>query len=394
MSASMANLKVKGKAASALKTITLWCADFFLPMPHARQHENDEVAFIRLDGIGDFVLWLPFAPALRQHYGDRPVVLIANTSWASLARAFPYWDEVWAVDPGRMERDLRYRRQTLSAMRTRNFSSVVQPTFSRNARTGDPLVRASKAAQRLGFAGDSANTNAALKHLTDCWYTQLVPSRPGTMSEIHRNQEFLHGLGITTQPQCPQIPWPAPSVANASPYFIVFPGASWEGKRWPSSHFTALADRVALASGWRCVIAGGEADKSAAARIATTCAMPSTDLTGGTSLEDFMGLLAGARLVVANDTSAVHMAALVGTPCIAIVGGGHFGRFAPYPAVEHIATSPVTVHAAMTCFGCNWDCVHPRAPGQPARCVHDVSVDMVWKAVLALNLFADKKARH
>src|SRR5258708_4862161 len=63
-----------------------------------RRVMTDDILLVRLDALGDFVLWLPMARTLRQFYFGRKLILLANSQWADLARGLPYWDEVWPVD--------------------------------------------------------------------------------------------------------------------------------------------------------------------------------------------------------------------------------------------------------------------------------------------------------
>ena len=89
------------------------------------------------------------------------------------------------------------------------------------------------------------------------------------------------------------------------------------------------------------------------------------DLVGKTSLVELVELLRNALLVLSNETSAVHIGAAVGAPVICILGGGHFGRFLPYVVEkpEPSRPTPIVVVQPMSCFGCNWQCVHPRERG-------------------------------
>jgi len=42
---------------------------------------------------------------------------------------------------------------------------------------------------------------------------------------------------------------------------------------------------------------------------------------------------------------------------VAILGGGHFGRFLPYVVIpEKKKHLPAVVFHKMDCFGCEWDC--------------------------------------
>jgi ADP-heptose:LPS heptosyltransferase len=109
---------------------------------------------------------------------------------------------------------------------------------------------------------------------------------------------------------------------------------------------------------------------------------------GSTTLLGLATLLQRARLVVSNETSAVHLAAAVGTPSVCILGGGHFGRFLPY-AKSACHNIPHVVCHPMACYGCNWHCCYPRADGRAVACIDKITVDQAWEIVKPLLTMVD-----
>lgn len=109
-------------------------------------------------------------------------------------------------------------------------------------------------------------------------------------------------------------------------------------------------------------------------------AVPLRNLAGKTSLGQLAAILAHARLVLTNDTSAAHIGPEVGVPTVCILGGGHYGRFLPYDLLD-ARLAPRAVSHRMDCFGCNWRCIYGTEIGQPFPCVTKVSVEDVWDAV-------------
>lgn len=75
------------------------------------------------------------------------------------------------------------------------------------------------------------------------------------------------------------------------------------------------------------------------------------NLTGKTTLENALNLIANASLLIGNETGPVHIASLWSIPTIMFYGGGHFGRLLPEKAI--LASRP------MPCYYCNWNCSHP-----------------------------------
>ncbi len=60
------------------------------------------------------------------------------------------------------------------------------------------------------------------------------------------------------------------------------------------------------------------------------------DLTGKTPLKHLPAVISKARLLVTNDTMAVHIGAALGVPVVVISQMNHYGRFVPYPKEKGI----------------------------------------------------------
>jgi hypothetical protein len=78
-----------------------------------------------------------------------------------------------------------------------------------------------------------------------------------------------------------------------------------------------------------------------------------------------------------------------------LLGGGHFGRFVPYPDNVN-GTPPVAVFHQMACYGCNWQCTQPHEPGQPVPCIAAIPVAEVIAAteLILLERQADVIETH
>ena len=73
--------------------------------------QADRVLIVRLDNIGDFVVWLDAAEALVQsfHAQGKHVTLLANAVWKGWAEELGLFDEVLGIEEKRFRRDLRLR---------------------------------------------------------------------------------------------------------------------------------------------------------------------------------------------------------------------------------------------------------------------------------------------
>lgn len=346
-----------------------------------------KILFIRLDAIGDFILWLDAAKELKQLYPQSTyeITLLGNQIWTSVAEKVTFFDRVLSLDRRKFLNNPFYRLKVLKNIRQAGFNMVIQPTFSREFLFGDAIVRVSGAEKRIGSQGDFTNIMHWQKRISDRWYTKLIPASDKSLMEIERNAEFMQGLGLEKfQAGLPELSVVAslPKYFDLTDYYVLFPGAGAPCRRWPLSHFKKLAERIYHETSWIGVICGGHDEKEFGETLVHELNVPVQNLAGRTTLNELITIIARAHFVIGNETSGVHIAAAVSTHAVCILGGGHYGRFMPYQLeVKTVKPLPITVFHKMECFGCNWRCIYPIRRGEPAPCVANISVDMVWEKV-------------
>ncbi|MEO1701536.1 MAG: glycosyltransferase family 9 protein [Pseudomonadota bacterium] len=358
----------------------------------AAPDDERPLVIVRVDAIGDFVVWLGSAQALVAHYKPRRVVLIANQLVADLARATELFDEVISLNVKAFQRDWRYRYAMMRRIRSLGSVVAIQPTYSRSFWLGDGLIKASGAQERVGQVGDQNNIRYWQKRVSDQWYTRLVPNGEPARHEFERNAGFLKALGISSAAaswgRLGFVGERPGSLAGSRAYFVVVPGAGSDRRIWPLDRFAALSRKVSTQHDLRLVVCGSPNEKPLCEALAREADLDDTlVLAGQTSVPELIETIRGARLTVANDSSAVHIAAAVGAPSLCLLGGGHFARFLPYPEELQNLTAqntPSCVHADMPCFNCNWQCSQPHKPKGPFPCIEAITIDQATKTASQL----------
>ena len=233
-----------------------------------------------------------------------------------------------------------------------------------------------------------SNLNWLKKIISDCWYTELIPSSPGPLSELERNAEFFSGFFKKRYlPSYPELQVSGDyniRELKRKSYYVFSLGANKKYREWPYKYYAKIAQKIHKKTGWLGLICGAENEFHLGENIKKLCDAPLQNYAGQTTLSELTSLLAKSQILISNETGTVHIANAVGTPTVCILGGGHFGRFAPYPELSGQTNLLKVAYHKMPCYGCDWKCVYHIKEEDPAPCISNISVDAVWNEVKLL----------
>ncbi|MCS4034092.1 ADP-heptose:LPS heptosyltransferase [Salinibacter ruber] len=361
-----------------------------LARPPETDNGTENVLTLRLDAIGDFVLWLDAAEGLRSYYEDAEITLVGNALWTDLAERLPYFDHVIPVNPYRFRHHLGYRRQILQRVTETSYREAMHVSNRRTGRfaDADAILRAVHADRKVALQGDAAPDWQV--RWSNCWYTDVLSVDQEAM-ELQRNAECVRNLGAhdfqAGVPTLPEVHLPSVNGLSNSCY-VLFPGAGADYRRWPLDRFADIAGRIYRKTGWTGLVCGGPGEEHLGDALCRKADAELENWVGRTSIPELAAVIASVRMLLGNETSAVHIATAVRTPSVCILGGGHYGRFVPYDVERAFPDRPmprVVVHK-MPCFGCDWNCCFDVADSEPVPCVDRISTDAVWDCVeRALN---------
>jgi len=124
-------------------------------------------------------------------------------------------------------------------------------------------------------------------------------------------------------------------------------GGGWYTKRWGIRNFAALADRLAGEHGAEILVCWGPGEKDDALTVQNTMHHPAR-LIPPTSLQELAAILRRCSAMVTNDSGPMHIAAVMGTPVLAVFGPTN-PRFQGPVGEGHV----VVRNERLDCLGCN-----------------------------------------
>ena len=372
-----------------------------------RKQKSIEIPFsktilvIRLDAIGDSIIWLDQAKEYRIAFPSHRIVLFHNEVWTEIAEKLPWFDECIPFYRNRIG-NIKYYKELLSILNKYTYEKIFSPVFSRDFITVDWLIHNINALEKIGYTGDYQNNfiisinnlyyrhhknEQKLKKIVDSWYTYLVPNSQECVMELQRNAHFIRQtINPSFQSQLPVIPFdtPKPNHITQSDYTIIFLGASTIHRTWPINSFVNIADAIPNNT---ILLCGSSDDRQLASEFIAQYQGEKNviDISGKTTLIELINIIANADIVLSNETSASHIAVATRTPSICLLGGGHYGRFQPYQ-VDSLSDDdkkalPVVVACKdHSCFGCNWRCKYPLVNDRWC-CIAEINPDDVIGAL-------------
>jgi ADP-heptose:LPS heptosyltransferase len=321
------------------------------------------IVVLRANGIGDFVVAIPALDALRAAYPAARITYLGLPWHVDLLENRPGpWDAVDAVPPypnliAGDEVDDDRIDDFVRRHRAERYDLAVQ--IHGGGGSSNPFM------ERLG-----ARVTAGAR---DAGAPQLDRSVRYAYYQ-HEVLRFLEVVALVGAPPVtiePRLALTAADVRHAEtalpisaqPLVVLHPGASDPRRRWPVESFAEIARALADRGSRVAVVGHGPDDARAGVRIAELT--DAVNLVGALDMKAMVGVLARARLVVANDSGPRHLGAALGTPTVGVYWVGNVINAGPLLRAHH----RVAVSFRNTCPVCGID----QAALGSQRCPHDDS---------------------
>lgn len=332
---------------------------------------------VRTDRIGDVLLTLPMAGAVKRRAPGARVTFLVREYTKPLLFAHPDIDEVFAV---RDENELPVH---LSEIQSKNFSAVFCPSpsllIARTMKRALIPVRVGSAYR--GYAG--LFTHRIAEHRSD--------------AKRHETQYNIRMIDRAAEPTPESDPsrivvspaarekvaqWCVEHGINDDrPMIIVHPGSGGSARDLPPEHFAKVIALLSFEHHAQIVLTGIDRERSLIQTVKSMAGVGTAEAIG-LPLDVLAALVERAACVISNSTGVLHIAAAVGTFAV--------GMYPPIVACSPRRWGPWTAHAAIfeppveePCGDCaspsciNYDCMRMISPNE--------IVDAVSMSVFAVS---------
>jgi ADP-heptose:LPS heptosyltransferase len=331
-----------------------------------KQLDAPRVLICRLSAIGDCIETMPLLCALRDRFPRAFLAWVVERAAAPLLEHHPCLDQLIVASKGWLKspREVRQTRRKLKAL-------AIDVALDPQSLTKSAFVAwLSGARQRIGFQHPRGRELS--RWLNNC---RVLPTRPHL---VDAQLQLLEPLGID-QPRVrfvlPRNDAAESKVANllramhlGCPFAAINVGAGWESRLWPAARFGRMAKHLGESHHLPSLIVWAGERERVWAEEAVAVSGGHAVLAPPTSLPELCAILRRARMYLGSDTGPMHLAAAVGTPCVALFGTTRPSESGPYGG-QHV------------CVQHNYQSGSSRQRRKAANlAMRDITTDMVCEA--------------
>lgn len=256
--------------------------------------------------LGDVFLCVPLLKALRTRFPDASLAFLTRPGVKNFFLSMGIVDHCFEVKKS----DKADRKHIFEETRRFNPDLIVAP--HRSLRTALWAWRL-RPSMSIGFR--------------DPWtffaYKKRI-RRPVELHDAFRQLALIQGVGVDFHRLPSDVVKPRFTVTS-HPRFEIYrgavalaPGSQWATKRWTKEGFVHTA-KAMEAQGRRIIIVGTKEEHSLGEEISSHL-NDAVNFCGHTNIGELAQLLSVCRVLICNDSGAMHVAASVGTPVVAIFG--------------------------------------------------------------------------
>lgn len=287
---------------------------------------------IRLDNIGDVVMMGPALRALRVAFPSAEITLMASPAGSQVGPLLPWlnavipWRAVWQDISPQVVIDPEKEYRLVAMLKEGQYDAVfIFTSFSQSPHPPAYVCYLARIPLRVGQT----------KEFGGGLLTHWVKSLPDTAHQVERNLHLLRSVGLPDQGTHLELHVPpehqqradeilrTAGIAAGEPYIVLAPGASCPARRYADQRFAQASEQISAASKLPIMLLGSQREAGTFPALENLAARHSgvISLIGQTTVPEMGAIIQHSRLVIANNSGAMHFAAAFRRPMVILFSG-------------------------------------------------------------------------
>lgn len=312
--------------------------------------EPKNILVIRLDHIGDLISSTPVFKIIKEAYPNSKITALVNKRNIDIVKNNPFIDEIMTYNAPwfdrRSKRLIKFREYFRLAMVLKKQNYDLGLDLRGDIRH-ILLMRMAGVCYKVGYGitGGGFLLDKEINYRAEA-------------NEVDHNIDILKEIGIKINDarpdfftskkhdECAQGLLSDRGLKTGDFIISIHPGAGYPSKRWTSSKWAQLIDKLSSELDAKAVVVGAEKERSLLVNIRKTAKTEFWSVVGQTSLGELAALSKKSSLFIGTDSGPSHIAAAVNTPSLILYSGTNdSGQWAP--SKECVTIIQKDVHCKM-----------------------------------------------
>lgn len=347
----------------------------------------NRVLIIKLQHLGDVLLTTPLIRVLKEQYPHLDIDVLAYQETQPVLEGNPHLRRVYSVDRNWKKKglwfQLRHEAGLLRNLKQNRYDLIINLT---DRWRGGWLTRILR--PKVSVSRPYSHRRGRFWRKS---FTHIFSIPPRNRHAVEANLDAIRRLGITVNdPAHKRLTFTVSTASEAkigallnahigteTKTIVIHPTSRWMFKAWNPQNFATVIDRLSELN-LRIILISGPAQPEidyVSAILESTNAKV-INLAGQLSLNESAALIKRADCFFGLDSIAMHIAAAVNTPCVALFGPTNDSVWGPWMSPHQV------LFTALPCRPCG---LKGCGDGMLSECIQAIRPDTVVQAILALS---------
>lgn len=362
------------------------CVLKFIKKPKKTSSDKQKVIIVYNLSLGDGAMFSCALKNIREIYpADKYEITIAcQNGLNKIYEATNLFDKVLHFNFTKATVNFSERIKIFKELRKESYDILLDPIGVEDCSTNVLISRAICSKEKVGIINYGRNVKCSEKIYKKV-YTKILEVNEPKMHLIDHYFEFFNLLGnMNKEPEFIDLPSEPLKEKINGEYFIVYPSASTEYKRWPIERFAEITKRIYKQTGIKLMVCGTKVDRQVNDELINLVKdeVKYIDYTEKTSILEYIELIKHAKFVITNDTGIYHVAVVSEVPVCITAGAYTYDRYLTYNFKgKEKYKRPYIACVKMECANCDNRCVKANELEKTWPCLEQVTVEMAWNKI-------------
>ncbi len=295
------------------------------------------ILFIRPSALGDVCRSVPVVNSLKKQWPNATIDWLVQTEFVDAVAAHPAVDNVIPFPRKEMKRwyfpvGLNKTIKFLRLLKAKQYDLAIDGQGLGRSGLFTWATRAKKrvgsaSAREFGWLGYNHKVHVKSEHTVD---QMLALSESAGARTIVDMQLYTSAEDSTWWKQYA-------SGKNINKYAVLAPTSRWKTKQWPVEGFVSVAKHLQQL-GLQVVLVGAPSEEEQIKELLELDGV--VNLLPELTIGKLMAVVSSARIVVANDSAALHIAVGFNRTCIGLFGPTNPRKVGPYKRNDAVVAAP------------------------------------------------------